>query len=244
VNTATSRRLFLSPFLLGVIFAASAATVAAVSLFSAQRTMWRRHLVVEAEGLPWVVFLKDGADRSTVEETVKILPGVESLRFVSKDEALESAKADPAFAGGLTLTGTNPLPESFVVRWNPLFTRADLLDQHARRVAALPGVESVDYDRPRVERFALSQKAFSQLDLAWATATALVVALFLSLGGRLLFFASSETSLSALGADALAVVLGSGVGALTVLGMGLTPDVTGVLSGALAGGILAISFQA
>ena len=240
-ETSSRRRPTVSVFAVGVIFAAGAVVSAASSLFLGQKEMWRRHASLEAGQIPWVVFLKDGADRAPIEETLRVLPGLGSLRFVSKEEALETAKADPAFSAGLSLTGGNPFPESFVVQWNPLFVRADLLDHHARRVAALPGVDHVDCDRPRVERFAMVQKALSQTDLAVETLAALAVALLLVFSGRLLFFSREAFSPAASAADLGAALSGAAAGVFSARFLGLPPDAYAFLAGTAAAAVLALA---
>jgi cell division protein FtsX len=209
---------------IALFLAAVAAAAAAVSFASAmilgQRDLWRRHAALEAEQLQWVVFLKDGADRAPVEEVLRTLPGVKSLRFVSKDEALESAKADPVLSESLALAGGNPFPESFVVHWDPLFIREDLLGHHAARLTALPAVDRVEHDGPRTMRFSLSQKALSRLDLAVETLTAVAAGLLLAMAGRLLFFSSEPFSPVFAGGGLVAAAAGAGGGFLAALWLG------------------------
>lgn len=231
-------------FVMGTLFVAGAAAAAASCLLAEQRSLWVRHATLEAGQIPWVVFLKDGADRAPVEETLRILPGLQSLRFISKEEALESAKADPAFSDGLALTGGNPFPESFVVEWSPLFVRGDLLEGHARRVAALPGVDHVDYDHPRAERYSLVQKTLSELDLAAETLTVLTAGLLLALVGRLLFFPRGPFPAVALATDAAAAGAGAAIGLLAARYGGLAPGLSPFLAGWAASGVLAVGRHA
>jgi cell division protein FtsX len=240
-NTAFFRSV--SPFSLTVVLAAGAAVSLAAALLLGQRTLWLRHAAQEADQIQLAVFLKDGAERAPVEETLRALPGLRSLRFVSKDEALEAAKADPAFSDGLSLTGGNPFPESFIVQWNPLFMRADLLDHHARRLAEVPGIDHVDYDRPRVERFSLSQKALSQLDLALETLTAAAAAILLLMAGRILFVAKTPAAGALLGGGAAALA-GAAVGCAAARSLGAVVDYSSLLSGTAAAALLVLGREA
>jgi cell division protein FtsX len=227
-----------------VFFVAAAGAAAAGSLFLGQRALWFRHAALESDQIQWMVFLKDGADRAPVEEVLKLLPGLRSLKFVSKEEALASAKTDPAFSEGLSLTGGNPFPDAFSLQWSPLFLRGDLLESHARRVSALAGVDHVDWDRPRVERFSLVQKALSQTDLAMETLTALAASLLLLLIGRLLFFAGRRPSAVRLLAGAASAAAGAGAGALAAWYAGFPADASSFVAGATASAVLVLGAEA
>ncbi len=231
-------------FALGIFFLTAAGVSAAGALFLGQGSLWHRHAALEADQIQWVAFLKDGADRAPVEEVLRALPGLRTLRFVSKEEALASAKADPVFTEGLSLTGGNPFPDSFVVQWAPLFLRGDLLESHARRVSSLEGVDHVDWDRPRADRFSLVQKALSQTDLAVETLTALAAALLLLLAGRILFFAPRPPSIAALLAGALSAATGAAAGGLAAWYSGLPADLPSFLAGAVAASVLVLGLEA
>lgn len=209
-----------------------------------QRGLWTRHAALEADEIQWVVFLKDGAERAPVEDQLRTLPGLRSLRFISKDEALASAQADPAFSEGLSLTGGNPFPESFTVQWDPRFLREDLLSHHSDRFRAMPGVDAVDYDKPRVERFSLSQKALSRLDLALETLTAVAIGLLLAMAGRLLFFSKTAASAPMLSGGLAASFIGGSAGAGSAYWLGAPAGPAELLAGAAAAGILVLAAEA
>jgi hypothetical protein len=102
----------------------------------------------------------------------------------------------------------------------------------------------VDYDRPRAERFALMQKALSQLDLAVETLTAAAAALLLALAGRLLFFVAEPPSAGSLTGGVAAAAAGAAAGCLAAHYSGAPADIPVFLAGAAAAGVLALGTEA
>ncbi len=103
------------------------------------------------------VFLKAGLDqvqRDAVRSQLEREPAVESVVYVSEDEALNRFKArlkdQAALLEGL---GTNPLPASFEVRLRQDPALLGGLSALAERVQAWSGVETVRYGREWVDRF-------------------------------------------------------------------------------------------
>jgi cell division transport system permease protein len=73
------------------------------------------------------VFLNEGLSRPDVDVLagrIRLLAGVDSLRFVSKDEAWEQFRADVGDEALLQAVGENPLPASFVIRPKPEYRTA------------------------------------------------------------------------------------------------------------------------
>lgn len=103
------------------------------------------------------VFLRDGLDqaqRDAVRAQLEREPAVESVAYVSEEEALSRFKArlkdQAALLEGL---GTNPLPASFDVRLRQDPAVLGGLSSLAERVQAWPGVETVRYGREWIDRF-------------------------------------------------------------------------------------------
>lgn len=198
----------------GGILAVGAIVAFALSLFIDQRDAVRNHVAREAGDVAWLVFLDTQADRHALEEAIRSFPGIQSIRFVSRDEALRTLQQDEVLARTLTLTGRNPLPDSFDVRWNPFFLRVDYLDHTTQKVREMKGVEHVGFDRARVERLNVLQRWLYQSELAllgllWGASVVLV--LFM---GRLLFFPRGALPGLRLFSGALAGALGGAVGLL------------------------------
>jgi cell division transport system permease protein len=94
------------------------------------------------------IFLNEGLSRAEVDVLagrLRLMTGVDSVRFVSKDEAWEQFRADVADEALLQAVGGNPLPASFVVRPKPDHRTAEGVRSIARQAETLPNVEDVRY---------------------------------------------------------------------------------------------------
>jgi cell division transport system permease protein len=94
------------------------------------------------------VFLDEGLGRSEIEALrakLMAIDGVDSLRFISKDEAWEQFRADLPDEALLQAVGGNPLPASFVLRPEPAYRSAEGVRSIAREAETLPHVEDVRY---------------------------------------------------------------------------------------------------
>lgn len=102
------------------------------------------------------VYLHDEAtagQRSVIERTLRADPSVAGLDVVSKDEALARFRRDfPELAPATAGASDNPFPSSFEVRLGRAPASAAALERLATRVAALPGVADVSYDRRWLDR--------------------------------------------------------------------------------------------
>jgi cell division transport system permease protein len=94
------------------------------------------------------VFLNEGlsrADLALVDARLRTLAGVDSVRYVSKDEAWESFRADVADEALLHAVGGNPLPAAFILRPAEGYRTADGVRAIARAAETVPHVEDVRY---------------------------------------------------------------------------------------------------
>jgi cell division transport system permease protein len=94
------------------------------------------------------VFLDDGLARADIDALggrLKEIDGVDSLRFISKDEAWEQFRADLPDEALLQAVGGNPLPASFVLRPEAAYRSAEGVRSIAREAETLPHVEDVRY---------------------------------------------------------------------------------------------------
>jgi cell division transport system permease protein len=94
------------------------------------------------------VFLNEGLSRSdthAVATSLRAIEGVDSIRYVSKEEAWQSFRADVADEALVQAVGSNPLPASYVVRPAPAFRNADGVRQIARSAETVAHVEDVRY---------------------------------------------------------------------------------------------------
>jgi len=103
------------------------------------------------------VFLQEGLDqaqRDAVRAQLEREPAVESVAYVSEEEALSRFKARLKDQASL-LEGLdkNPLPASFDVRLRQDPAVLDLLSALTERIRAWPGVETVRYGQEWIDRF-------------------------------------------------------------------------------------------
>jgi len=94
------------------------------------------------------IFLNEGLSRPDVDVLagrLRLMTGVDSIRFVSKDEAWEQFRADVGDEALLQAVSGNPLPASFVVRPKPEYRTSEGVRSIARQAETLPHVEDVRY---------------------------------------------------------------------------------------------------
>jgi cell division protein FtsX len=194
-----------------------------------------RFLNREIRDFKFDVFVADHADRSFLEEHFLSWPGIRSVRFVTREEALGRAHDDPALVQSIKLAVRNPLPESFEVVWDPSFLTPALLVPAAEKWSTLEGVKRVGYDLSRLERMALLSRLTQEMEvffsvLLWGTLAAAVVGV-----GGLLFTLSVPLRLGPSLSGFAMGAFGGGVGALaTFVWMGAL-EPAGIFAGALVG---------
>jgi cell division transport system permease protein len=102
--------------------------------------------------------------RMTLERAVRAVDGVESVDYISKDEAAKIFKQE--FGEDITqVLDFNPLPPSFKIRLKPSFRTAAAANAVSERIAALAGVQSVRYRKGLLELIDARTKAVHNLSL-------------------------------------------------------------------------------
>lgn len=140
--------------LLSVLTIAIAAFVLGLFLLvaaHAQRTVDRWSRSAELS-----VYLRDevtAEQRDAVRQMLRADRSVAGVEFVSKAEALARFRRTfPDLAPAADLVGDNPLPASFEVRLGPVGVAAAAVDRLTARIAGMPGVADVQYDRRWLDR--------------------------------------------------------------------------------------------
>jgi cell division transport system permease protein len=179
------------------------------------------------------VFLSDEAtseERGAIEAVIDESGAVEGREYVSKSDALTRFRRDFAELASLTEGfDDNPFPASVEVRIRPEAEVDGRADALVRRVAALPGVADVRYDREWLERVSSGLDVVRGigfvLALVMALAAAVTVASVVRLG---MHNRRDELDVMALigapftfirGPFVAEGVLQGGVGALVALGL-------------------------
>ncbi len=104
-----------------------------------------------------MVYLKDGTTEATVGEMqkkIRKIYGVRNTVFIPRAEALERFRKQlgpqASLADGLS---HNPLPDALEIQMDTALQSWDAIEPAAREIAALPGVEDVEYGAQWLNKF-------------------------------------------------------------------------------------------
>ena len=110
------------------------------------------------KGLRIMAYLKPGLNNDglkDLKQTIQSLDDVDTVVFVSKQEALDRLKNQMKNQSSLFTNLTqNPLPDSIEIRMTATTESWQKIDALATRVEALPQIEEVEYGQRWVGRFA------------------------------------------------------------------------------------------
>ncbi len=108
-------------------------------------------------GLRIMAYLKPGihsTDLTHLKRTIQSLDGVHTLRFISKQEALDRLKAQMQHQSSLFENLTeNPLPDSFEIRMTASTGSWQKIESLAAQIESLTLIEEVEYGRRWIGRF-------------------------------------------------------------------------------------------
>lgn len=108
-------------------------------------------------GLRIMAYLKPGihnADLTNLKRTIQSLDGVHTLRFISKQEAIDRLKAQMQHQSSLFENLTeNPLPDSFEIRMTASTGSWQKIEFLAAQIGSLTMIEEVEYGRRWIGRF-------------------------------------------------------------------------------------------
>lgn len=143
-----------------------------------------------------VGYFRDEAAREQLEmvqREVKALPEVQEIRFVTKTEALATAMADmQEFRDVFADLDENPLPASLEIRLKDGSRTPAAVERVAKRLAAYPSVEEVDYGDGWVEKIYTIRRIFGAAASVIGVAFALVAAIMIATAVRIAVFARRE----------------------------------------------------
>ncbi|MGW8266289.1 MAG: cell division protein FtsX [Longimicrobiales bacterium] len=143
-----------------------------------------------------VAFLREGVrpvDREAAIHTLRALPGVEEVLYISKEQALERALTDlPEIAEVSSDLEVNPFPASLEVRFLPGSRNAESVEAVSMAAQALPAVEDVRYGREWVDRLFSLRRIGGITAITLGAAFALVAALIIGTAIRIAVFARRE----------------------------------------------------
>lgn len=89
-----------------------------------------------------------------VKRKIQKIPGVQSVRFISKEEALNQMKEKLKTQASLLVDlKENPLPDAFEIKVIAASQRIDKIENLATQIKAIPSVDEVEYGRKWLNRF-------------------------------------------------------------------------------------------
>ncbi|MFN3597857.1 MAG: cell division protein FtsX [Rubricoccaceae bacterium] len=122
----------------------------------------------------------DALQTARLRERLESLPGVDTVRYVSREEAVQVFRETFGEAPDL-FEGELFLPASFRVRFRGDYAQADSLEQVARRIESWGRVQEATFDAPLLDVVERNRRVFSGIGLAMGL---LVVAAALLLVGN------------------------------------------------------------
>jgi cell division transport system permease protein len=164
------------------VFAVLAIALAIVVLGALLLLTWNAEQVLArwTAGAEFSVYLRDDAtseQRGLVESLLDESGLTSGREFVSKDQAMARFRTEFADLASLTQGfEDNPFPASLEVRINADAERDGRADELFRRVATLPGVSDVRYDRAWLARVGSGLDALRAVGLGLASLMALAAA--------------------------------------------------------------------
>lgn len=179
----------LSAFMVGL-------ALLVLGLFALAAHNLRLALAQMEERVEVVAYLREGVrpvDTEAAVQTLRGLPGVEEVIFVSKAEALERAVTElPEIAEVSSDLEVNPFPASLEVRFSPGSRTEAVVEAVAEAAWNLPVVEDVRYGREWLERLFSLRRMGAITALTLGGAFALVAALIIGTAIRIAVFARKE----------------------------------------------------
>jgi cell division transport system permease protein len=149
-----------------------------------------------ARSAEFSVYLRDGlapVERDAVVAALRSSPAVAGVDAVSKAAAIERFRRDfPELAPATDGAPENPFPASLEARLASATVDASTLDSLARRIAAMPGVADVRYDRRWLDRLATIGRFVRWAGLALAGVLILAAALTVTNVVRLALYARRD----------------------------------------------------
>lgn len=161
-------------------------------------TAWNIGRAIEKveEKVEIVAYLDDAttpAQLDLAQQEVRGLPGVLELRYVTKLEALASAREEmQEFRDVFSDLDNNPLPASFEIRMKPGSRTPDAVKRVAERLRAYPFVEDVRYGREWLDKIYQIRRLAGGAATMIGAAFALVAAIIIATAVRIAVFARRE----------------------------------------------------
>ena len=142
-----------------------------------------------------VAFIEDGVSEGQLDymrTQMATLPEIESVTFVSKEEALEQIRKSLGQDEVLDALGSNPLPASFEIKLKAGQRDAEALERVAAFIGNLKGIEEVSYGGPWALRLDQLLRSLTVLNIIIGAIVGLAVAFVVANVVRLAVLARKE----------------------------------------------------
>jgi cell division transport system permease protein len=211
-----------------------------IGLYALVALNFRDALASLAERVEIVAFVMRGTPAESITlaaDDIASFPEVESIRYVSEDEALERAQAElDEFREAFKDLATNPLPASLEIQMKPPFRSGEAVKRVADRLAGYGFIDDVRYGREWIERLDRIRRLATVVQLLIGAAFAVVAIAIIGVTIRITVFQrASEIAIMRLVGATNGFIRGPFV---------LEGAIKGLLGGALALGLCAGSFAA
>ena len=185
-----------APLLVGMASVMIGLALFVVGIFGVATHNLQLTLVDLEERIGVAVFLNDGATQDDIDEArtaLLAIPGVTSVDFVSKEEALRRAQRDfPDFQEVFGSLAVNPLPRSLDVSVEGGQGSASVAETAWQTAVNFPFVEDADYGSDWVSNLTALRRIAGVGAAALGVAFALVAALITASAMRITIFARRD----------------------------------------------------
>lgn len=148
------------------------------------------------KGLRIMAYLKADIPRSEVskiKQQIQAMAGVESLRFISKEDALDQLKAQMQRQASLfDNLDKNPLPDGFEVEIAPAIRSWQKIESLAAQIESLDGVEEVEYGQKWFGHFTQLFELFTITGYAMCTIFAMAAVFIMANTIRLVIYSRRD----------------------------------------------------
>lgn len=185
-----------APLLTGLSALMVGLALLVLGLFSLVAYNLRLAVAAVEERIEVVAYLRDDVrtvDMEAAIQTIRTLPGVEEVLYVSKADALQRALTElPEIAEVSSDLEVNPFPASLEVRFRPGSRNSESVEAVSQAALALPAVEDVRYGREWVDRLFSLRRIGAITAFTLGGAFALVAALIIGTAIRIAVFARRD----------------------------------------------------
>jgi len=185
-----------APLLTGLSALMVGLALLVLGLFSLAAFNLKLALTAIEERIEVVAYLRDdirSVDMEAALQTLRSLPGVEEVLYVSKADALQRALTQlPEIAEVASDLEANPFPASLEVRFQPGSRTTEAVESVSAAARELPAVEDVRYGREWVDRLFALRRIGAITAGTLGGAFALVAALIIGTAIRIAVFARRD----------------------------------------------------